>query len=435
MLASADPATKPIVDPAYFADETDLEVLVAGVRMAREIAACPPLARITAGEIAPGEDLDDDERVRDWIRATAGTMFHPTGTCAMGGSAEAVCDPELRVRGLEGLRVVDASVMPATPRGNTVAQSAVLDQRGAVDGPEGAAEVPGAGQAPTGRDGAHRHGRGRRIQQVTAAPLQPALPDQPGDARLLPLEQFVQGAKRGMVGAGDGRRGELGIGQLALDEGAHAQEQRPLGDVRWHLAVAVQPAGEGHREEVERGRAHPGPAGRVEVVELAGRPGEEGAGAVVTGHADGGQLGGVIGAQREKLAREGDGHDPGRPRVRPVGGAGESTKAKSPAWRRACRPSWSTTTSPRATTSTLQRSASIIWMCRRRSAPPGLDADNSPTRTTPRSVARTWSGGSLPPPDRTSSGPKAALTTSWTYSERAAAGTSSARSTTVMAIS
>jgi choline dehydrogenase len=131
MLASADPAAKPIVDPAYFTDETDLEVLVAGVRMAREIAAREPLADITAGEVAPGEDLDDDERVRDWVRATAGTMFHPTGTCAMGGSAEAVCDPELRARGVEGLRVVDASVMPATPRGNTNAPTIAVAERAA----------------------------------------------------------------------------------------------------------------------------------------------------------------------------------------------------------------------------------------------------------------------------------------------------------------
>jgi choline dehydrogenase len=131
MLASADPAARPVVDPAYFADAADLEVLVAGVRMVREIAACQPLAAITDGEIMPGEGVDDDERLRDWIRATAGTMFHPTGTCAMGGAAEAVCDPELRVRGVEGLRVVDASVMPATPRGNTNAPTIAVAERAA----------------------------------------------------------------------------------------------------------------------------------------------------------------------------------------------------------------------------------------------------------------------------------------------------------------
>jgi choline dehydrogenase len=131
LLASADPAARPLVDPAYFADEADLEVLVAGVRVAREIAAHQPLARLTAGELMPGAEVDDDERLRDWVRATAGTMFHPTGSCAMGGAAEAVCDPELRVRGVEGLRVVDASVMPATPRGNTNAPTIAVAERAA----------------------------------------------------------------------------------------------------------------------------------------------------------------------------------------------------------------------------------------------------------------------------------------------------------------
>jgi choline dehydrogenase len=131
MLASADPAAKPLVDPAYFADEADLDVLVAGVRVAREVAACEPLRRLTAGEIMPGEDVDEDEQVRDWIRATVGTMFHPTGSCAMGGSAEAVCDPQLRVRGVEGLRIVDASVMPVTPRGNTNAPTIAVAERAA----------------------------------------------------------------------------------------------------------------------------------------------------------------------------------------------------------------------------------------------------------------------------------------------------------------
>jgi choline dehydrogenase len=130
-LASADPTARALVDPAYFAAEDDLEVLVAGVRIAREIAAREPLASITDGELMPGEEVDDDDRVRDWIRATAGTMFHPTGTCAMGGAAEAVCDPELRVRGVAGLRVVDASVMPATPRGNTNAPTIAVAERAA----------------------------------------------------------------------------------------------------------------------------------------------------------------------------------------------------------------------------------------------------------------------------------------------------------------
>ncbi|HEY7142981.1 MAG TPA: GMC family oxidoreductase N-terminal domain-containing protein [Streptosporangiaceae bacterium] len=131
LLACADPAAAPLVDPAYFADEADLDVLVAGVRTAREIVACGPLAGITAGEITPGEHVDDDGQIRDWIRATASSMFHPTGTCAMGGGPEAVCDPELRVRGVTGLRVVDASVLPATPRGNTNAPVIAVAERAA----------------------------------------------------------------------------------------------------------------------------------------------------------------------------------------------------------------------------------------------------------------------------------------------------------------
>jgi choline dehydrogenase len=130
-LASADPAAKPIIDPGYFADEADLEVLVAGVRIAREIAEHQPLAGVTAGEIMPGPDIKDDEQIREWVRGTSGTMFHPTGTCAMGGSEEAVCDAVLRVRGVEGLRVVDASVMPATPRGNTNAPTIAVAERAA----------------------------------------------------------------------------------------------------------------------------------------------------------------------------------------------------------------------------------------------------------------------------------------------------------------
>jgi choline dehydrogenase len=91
----------------------------------------------------PGEDVDDDERVREWIRATSGTMFHPTGTCAMGGAADAVCDPELRVRGVEGLRVVDASVMPATPRGNTNGPTIAVAER-AADLIRGTTPLPAA---------------------------------------------------------------------------------------------------------------------------------------------------------------------------------------------------------------------------------------------------------------------------------------------------
>jgi choline dehydrogenase len=130
-LRSADPLAKAAIDPAYLADEADLEVLVAGVRQAREVAGREPLAGLLAGEEAPGERVGDEERLRAWVRGNVTTIFHPTSSCAMGGDDGAVCDPQLRVRGVEGLRVVDASVMPAVPRGNTNAPTVAVAERAA----------------------------------------------------------------------------------------------------------------------------------------------------------------------------------------------------------------------------------------------------------------------------------------------------------------
>jgi choline dehydrogenase len=131
MLRSADPMARATADPNYLSVEADLDVLVAGVRLAREIAGCQPLAGLVAGADGPGDGADDEERLREWIRSSLGTMFHPAGSCAMGGSTGAVCDPQLRVRGVDGLRVVDASVMPAAPRGNTNAPTIAIAERAA----------------------------------------------------------------------------------------------------------------------------------------------------------------------------------------------------------------------------------------------------------------------------------------------------------------
>ncbi|HEU5028039.1 MAG TPA: GMC family oxidoreductase N-terminal domain-containing protein [Spirillospora sp.] len=130
-LRSASPYAKPLIDPAYLADKADLDVLVAGVRQAREIAAVGPLAQLAGGEYAPGEPVQDDEELAAFVRRECATLFHPTSTCAMGGSDDAVCDPELRVRGVDGLRVVDASVMPSVPRGNTNAPTIAIAERAA----------------------------------------------------------------------------------------------------------------------------------------------------------------------------------------------------------------------------------------------------------------------------------------------------------------
>jgi choline dehydrogenase len=137
-LRSADPRHKPLIDPGYLTDPADIDPLVEGLRMAREIAAAGPLAKIAKAELAPGPGAGSDAELRDFIRHDLGTLYHPVGTCAMGGDSRlaasritSVVDPELRVRGVERLRVADASVMPAVPRGNTNAPTIAIAERAA----------------------------------------------------------------------------------------------------------------------------------------------------------------------------------------------------------------------------------------------------------------------------------------------------------------
>jgi choline dehydrogenase len=121
-LASADPKTPPVIDPNYFSDSADVKVALAGVRLARRIAGAPALKRFPLGaEVMPGADLTADGELESYCRAMAETCYHPAGTCKMGSDPMAVVDPEFRVRGIAGLRVVDASVFPELPNGNTCA--------------------------------------------------------------------------------------------------------------------------------------------------------------------------------------------------------------------------------------------------------------------------------------------------------------------------
>ncbi|WP_019629374.1 GMC family oxidoreductase [Actinomadura atramentaria] len=129
-LRNASPYAKPLLDPAYLAEQADLDILLAGIRQMREIAATGPLAELTGGELAPGEQADDDAALTAFVRRDVATLFHPTSTCAM-GDGDAVCDTELRVRGVAALRVVDASVMPTVPRGNTNAPTIAIAERAA----------------------------------------------------------------------------------------------------------------------------------------------------------------------------------------------------------------------------------------------------------------------------------------------------------------
>ncbi len=114
------------IDPNYLADDADLVALRRGIARARDIMATEPVATAVTAEVAPG--ATDEER---WIRRTVGTFFHATSSCAMGGNVDAVCDPQLRVRGIERLRIVDASVMPKIPRGNTNAPTIAVAERAA----------------------------------------------------------------------------------------------------------------------------------------------------------------------------------------------------------------------------------------------------------------------------------------------------------------
>jgi choline oxidase len=115
-LRSKDFRDKPKVDPRYFTDPEghDMRVMVAGIRKAREIAAQPALAEWVGTELYPGKDIQSDAEIAGYIRKTHNTVYHPAGTVRMGADDDAMSplDPQLRVKGVTGLRVADASVMP-----------------------------------------------------------------------------------------------------------------------------------------------------------------------------------------------------------------------------------------------------------------------------------------------------------------------------------
>jgi choline dehydrogenase-like flavoprotein len=130
-LASADPRAAPLIDPALLADPQDLRPMLDGLKLARELFASPFFAKYRAREIAPGPALRDDASIGQYIRATASTVHHPVGSCRMGTDDQAVVDPQLRVRGLETLRIVDASVFPSIVGGNTNAPVVMVAERAA----------------------------------------------------------------------------------------------------------------------------------------------------------------------------------------------------------------------------------------------------------------------------------------------------------------
>jgi choline dehydrogenase len=130
-LRSADPLAKPRIFGNYLQDPHDLKVLLDGVRISREIIAARPFDDFRGAEVFPGAALVTAEALTGFVRRKAETIYHPVGTCRMGTDAQAVVDVELRVRGVSGLRVVDASVMPSLVSGNTNAPTIMIAERAA----------------------------------------------------------------------------------------------------------------------------------------------------------------------------------------------------------------------------------------------------------------------------------------------------------------
>ena len=130
-LASSDPADPPAIDPNYLATPEDRAVAVAGLRFTRRIMAAPALARYAPTEWKPGAAAQGDEELLQAAGDLGATIFHPVGTCRMGADGDAVVDDRLRLRGVAGLRVIDASVMPTITSGNTNAPTVMIAERGA----------------------------------------------------------------------------------------------------------------------------------------------------------------------------------------------------------------------------------------------------------------------------------------------------------------
>ena len=130
-LASTDPEIQPSIRPNYLTDVIDQATLVGGLRRVREIFAQPAIARYVDLETVPGPDVRTDDELLDFARRTGSTVYHPVGTCRMGMDPMAVVDPELKLHGLDGLRVVDASVMPLMPSANTNAAVLMIAEKAA----------------------------------------------------------------------------------------------------------------------------------------------------------------------------------------------------------------------------------------------------------------------------------------------------------------
>ena len=130
-LASSDPFAAPRLAPNYFSNEADRRILVEGLKLARRIAATPPLADFISSEHLPGSEIRSDDEIEAFFRENGGCVSHQVGTCKMGNDRMAVVDNRLRVHGLQGLRVADASIMPTLISGNTNAATIMIGEKAA----------------------------------------------------------------------------------------------------------------------------------------------------------------------------------------------------------------------------------------------------------------------------------------------------------------
>nr|WP_269102417.1 GMC oxidoreductase [Mangrovicoccus ximenensis] len=129
--ASPDPMADPEFHPNYLDDPGDVRRLISGIRLMRKVLGAAPIATRIEAELAPGTGLETDEALEGYIRGSGGTSWHPVGTCKMGRDPMAVVDPRLRVHGIAGLRVADASVMPRIIGGNTHAPTVMIAEKAA----------------------------------------------------------------------------------------------------------------------------------------------------------------------------------------------------------------------------------------------------------------------------------------------------------------
>jgi choline dehydrogenase-like flavoprotein len=128
-IKSADPSMPPEIRINYLATETDRTAFIDGMRILRRILAAPALKAYCTDEVYPGSAVTSNEDLLDFCRKTGSTVYHPTSTCRMGNDSLAVVDQRLKVRGIEGVRVVDASIMPDLMSGNTNAPTIMIAEK------------------------------------------------------------------------------------------------------------------------------------------------------------------------------------------------------------------------------------------------------------------------------------------------------------------